>query len=123
VFQYEAKILRLIDGDTMKLDIDLGFYVRTIQTVRLAGINTPETVTYKVSGIVDPALNYIREHTPEGMMVVAEISRQEKYGRWLARILYRAGARDRVELLQDPHVLNDELVRAGLAVNYSGGKR
>jgi len=123
MFQYAAKILRIVDGDTLSLDIDLGFYVRTVQTVRLAGIDTPETVKFRVGGIVDPAAQYVARMTPIGSACVVEISRAEKYGRWLARILYLPGETDRAEILRQPRVLNDELVREGLAKNYSGGKK
>jgi micrococcal nuclease len=123
MFQYEARVIKILDGDTLKLQLDLGFYTHTIQTVRLAGVNTPETVKYRPGGIFDPAMAYVQERVPIGALCIAEITRQEKYGRWLARILYKPGAKDRLEILRDPRVLNDELVRAGLAVNYSGGKK
>lgn len=123
MFQYEARVLRIIDGDTLKLDIDLGFSVRTNQTVRLAHINTPETINYTAKGLVDPAAAFIAERVPPGTSCIVEISRQEKYGRWLATIIYLPGEMDRVKILADPHVLNDELVRDGLAVHYEGGKK
>jgi hypothetical protein len=41
-YLYEAKIIEVIDGDTLILNLDLGFLVNKEQRVRLAGINCPE---------------------------------------------------------------------------------
>jgi len=42
IYYYSAKVLRVIDGDTIVLNIDLGFNVTIKETIRLYGINTPE---------------------------------------------------------------------------------
>lgn len=123
MFQYEAKILVIKDGDTLTLDLDLGFNVHVIQVVRLAHINTPEVVNFGAQGIMDPAKAYIMQHCPPGSVCVANISRQEKYGRWLADLYFQPGEMDRTRILVNPRVLNDELVREGLAVPYEGGKK
>ncbi len=41
-YRYRAKRDRVVDGDTMDVVIDLGFYVEMRERVRLAGIDTPE---------------------------------------------------------------------------------
>lgn len=123
MFQYEAEILEVVDGDTLKVRIDLGFHVYIEETIRLARINTPETVQYKAQGIFDPAKVFILEHAPIGSVCVVQITRTEKYGRWLAELFYKPGERDRLKILADPHVLNDDLVRAGLARPYAGGRK
>ena len=44
--EYKAKVTKVIDGDTIKCDIDLGFdIVMSNQTIRLYGIDTPESRT------------------------------------------------------------------------------
>jgi len=123
MFQYLARILFVVDGDTMKLDIDLGFRVHIFETVRLARIDTPESVNYTATGISDPARNYIQDKCPPGSMCVAGITRQEKYGRWLADIYFLPGESDPLKILQNPRCLNDELLRGGFAKSYSGGKK
>jgi len=45
LFTYEIQILDIIDGDTIKAVIDLGFGFRTVQTLRLRGIDAPEIAT------------------------------------------------------------------------------
>lgn len=123
MFQYEARVLRIVDGDTLWLDLDLGFKIRHEVDVRLAGVNTPETVNYTAQGIDDPAARFVAERVPPGSVCIVDITRREKYGRWLARVLFVPGEVDRVKILQAPRVLNDELIAAGLAKAYNGGRR
>lgn len=123
MFQYEAVIKRVVDGDTLVVDIDLGFFVRIEQIVRLARINTPEAVAWGADGINDPAQAYIFSNCPPGCTVIVQITRKEKYGRWLADVLYKPGFNDRYEILREPRNLNDELVQQGLAKFYDGGKK
>ncbi len=42
MYTYRCKIVRVVDGDTLDLEIDLGFNVRIRERVRLFGVNTPE---------------------------------------------------------------------------------
>jgi micrococcal nuclease len=45
MYKYNAKLIRVIDGDTIDALIDLGFDVWIKKRIRLYGINTPETRT------------------------------------------------------------------------------
>ena len=46
MYQYKAKILKVLDGDTVDIDLDLGFnIILSNQRVRMAGIDTPESRT------------------------------------------------------------------------------
>ena len=47
MYHYKAKAERVIDGDTLDVNIDLGFKITTVQRIRLARINTPETYNVK----------------------------------------------------------------------------
>ena len=45
-YEYNAKVTKVIDGDTVEVDIDLGFNtILANQSVRLLGIDTPESRT------------------------------------------------------------------------------
>lgn len=123
MFQYKATILNIIDGDTLKLNIDLGFHVFIETTVRLARINTPEIVGFTAKGIDDPAKRFIMQNLPVGSVCVAEITRTEKYGRWLADIFFQTGKTDQKKILEAPRNLNNELVRNGFAKPYDGGRK
>jgi len=43
VWTYRAALIGVIDGDTLRLEIDLGFHVRTQQDIRLLAVSAPET--------------------------------------------------------------------------------
>jgi endonuclease YncB( thermonuclease family) len=118
MFQYEAKVIRIVDGDTMVLDVDLGFHVHVEAIVRLANINAPERVTWTAQGLEDPALQFIQQNTPPGSTVVVDISRSEKYGRYLAVVLFAPGVSDRNEIMRTGRTLNAELLEKGFAQKY-----
>lgn len=42
MYQYRAKLDRVIDGDTMDFILDLGFHIEKKVRIRVAGIDTPE---------------------------------------------------------------------------------
>ena len=123
MYQYSAQIVRVVDGDTITLDIDLGFHLHNTVDVRLARIDTPETVYYKLEGIVDEAKNFVEALVPVGSTCIVDITRPDKYGRYLAEIRFLPGVIDKRLILDGGRILNDELVRAGLAKRYMGGKK
>ena len=109
-YRYRAKLDRVVDGDTMDVVIDLGFYVELRERVRLAGIDTPEI--YRVKKDSEEykkgmeAKEYVerRLNENENEMVI-ETEKRGKWRRWLATVY-----------LKDPSkTLNDELVENGLA--------
>ncbi len=109
MYEYRARVVKVVDGDTMHLDIDLGLDVRTKMTVRLYGVDAPE-----LHGDDDErghlAKVFAETALPVGSLVrVYTIKdRREKFGRYLASIIYAdADLRE--------HNLADELVRRGLA--------
>ena len=63
MYVYNAKVLRIVDGDTLDVDIDLGFGVWIHrERVRLEGIDTPESRTRdkeeKKFGLISKAVSY-----------------------------------------------------------------
>mgnify|MGYP001169158443 FL=1 len=45
MYEYKAKLIKIIDGDTIDAEIDLGFGIKVKKRVRFLGINAPETRT------------------------------------------------------------------------------
>ena len=45
MYTYKAKLDRVVDGDTIDANIDLGFDITIHKRIRLAGIDTPESRT------------------------------------------------------------------------------
>lgn len=116
MYQYKAKILKVLDGDTVDIDLDLGFnIVLANQRVRLAGIDTPESRTTdkeeKVRGTLSK--KKLAEKLPIGSVVTIETQKSDnnddKFGRILA-----------VFVLEDGTSLNQWLIDNNYAVLYQG---
>ncbi len=76
-FHANAEVMRVIDGDTFKCRIDLGWRVFVEAEVRLADINAPELDT--AAGMAAGA--HLRELLPIGTSVLIQSVRLDKYGR------------------------------------------
>ena len=90
VYEYSCKIVRVVDGDTVDVDIDLGFGVwMHNERVRLHGIDTPESRTRdleeKKYGLL--AKEQILFFLPEGSMqtLVTVKDKAGKFGRILGK--------------------------------------
>lgn len=84
MFDYNAELISIVDGDTLKLSIDLGFHLRLNGTFRLARINAPELLT--LSGVEAKAFVVSTLSDLKQCKVYTE--RSEKYGRWLCEFLF-----------------------------------
>lgn len=82
MYQYQALVTNIVDGDTIDCMVDLGFDVHIKVRFRLAGINAPERFTE--DGIASKAAIYTKIM---GKTVVVESHAKEKYGRWLGTIM------------------------------------
>lgn len=114
MFIYRAKLLKVIDGDTVDLEIDLGFYVKMCDRFRLYGIDTPELNS------TDPAKREAARTARDELKSIlgqhkeftVKTYKREKFGRWLCEIF-----------LPDREVsVNAGLVNAGLAKEYRPAK-
>jgi micrococcal nuclease len=92
MYEYRARIARVIDGDTVEAEIDLGFHVTLTVTLRLAGINAPETKgTERPRGLaatryLDSLITDLTGGTSE-LTVRTQKDVTEKYGRYLAVLI------------------------------------
>jgi len=118
LFTYKAKILEAIDGDTLDIELDLGFGVFYKTRVRLYGVNTPETRTTdeaeKKAGLA--AKEFTKQwaqNNPE-IFVKTIKDKKEKFGRILAEVFPDISASTS---------LNKQLIDNNLAKAYFGGKR
>jgi len=109
-YTYAAELVRVIDGDTVELDVDLGFghWLRG-QIMRLHGINTPETRTRdleeKAKG--KAATEWLRNRLNGEEIVVQSIQNKnsashDSFGRWLA-VLFVDGKNINKELVETGH--------------------
>lgn len=89
MYEYKIKkIKKIIDGDTLDIEIDLGFNIVITQRVRLAGINAPETKTAnleeKVQGL--ESKKWLEEKLNTTKLMHIKTEKDDKYGRILGWI-------------------------------------
>lgn len=110
IYNYKAEVVRIVDGDTVILDIDAGFmmWLRG-ERARLADIDAPETW-----GGVEPggkeATIWLKTRLAQcGNLVFIKTQKSpDKFGRWLVTLF-------------DPQTdenINEQMVELGLAKRY-----
>jgi micrococcal nuclease len=118
-FWYGAKLLKVIDGDTIELMVDLGFNIHHKMRVRLYGINTPESRTKDLAekelGLKAKKFTEDWFTNHQWVFVNTIPDKNDKYGRILARIY----SSDKVD---DPKTacLNLDMIQSGNAREYYG---
>lgn len=90
MYEYRAKVIRVVDGDTVEVDVDLGFQIHTKMMLRLYGINAPEMKgPSRVAG--QAAKKFLQDMIQSygGVLRVRTLQdEQEKYGRYLAYLVF-----------------------------------
>jgi len=94
MYTYKCRIIKVLDGDTVEVDLDLGFNIRLAdQKVRLLGIDTPESRTTnkeeKVRGLLSK--KKLQEKLPVGSYVKIVTHKKDdnddKFGRILGEFI------------------------------------
>lgn len=114
-FVYRARVTRVVDGDTLDLEIDQGMNSRRIERVRLLGINTPEVRgPSREAGLA--ATEFVRawcqlkqmEAGPESWPLVIQTEKADAFGRYLAHVWSAKSG----------EYLNKAILEAGHALPY-----
>ena len=92
MYTYQAKLIEIIDGDTVDLLIDLGFGVHVRERCRLYGIDAPEMPTEAGKAAKAYLESLLGAATGELYVATRKMARKpkertDKYGRYLA-VLY-----------------------------------
>jgi micrococcal nuclease len=116
MYEYHVKkVTNVVDGDTIDVEIDLGFDISFSSRVRLAGIDTPESRTTdkaeKVLGL--EAKEYVKSKIKDAKVVVIKTEKMdssEKYGRILGWV-FLDGSKISI---------NEQMIADGYAWGYLG---
>ena len=87
LYTYKAYVERVIDGDTIKVQIDLGFDTWTRQTIRFRGIDAYEIDTKTGKR----AKEFVERELANEPFVILKSTRDDKYGRYLGDIFLSDG--------------------------------
>ena len=113
MYRYKVEVTRVVDGDTVDVNIDLGFKITMMkQRVRLMGIDTPESRTRdkeeKRFGLLSK--QFVKDHYPVGSTAILRTHKDKtgKFGRILG------------ELVWENTTINKIMVDEHYAVLYNG---
>lgn len=116
MYTYNAKVVKVVDGDTLDALVDLGFDTWKQVRIRMMGINTPESRTRdleeKARGLAAKARlkEILKENKNKFILVSHGVG---KYGRCLGEIFTTPG----------DDSINNLLISEGHATEYYGGAR
>jgi micrococcal nuclease len=119
MYEYRVKkVNKIVDGDTIDVDIDLGFDISFSSRVRLAGIDTPEsrTTDLKEKTLGLEVKEKIKKELAAAKDVVIKTEKpdsSEKYGRILGWVFLDGNTVS----------LNQQLIDQGYAWTYGGGTK
>jgi len=129
MYQYKCRINKVLDGDTVDIDLDLGFnIVLANQRVRMLGVDTPESRTANKEEKVRGTLSKkkLGEKLPTGSWVKINTQRDDgnddKFGRILGEFILDDGTNVNKWLIENNYAVpyqgeNKELVQEGHRAN------
>lgn len=130
MYTYKAIIKKVVDGDTVELDVDFGMSIWHYNLrFRLYGIDTPEVFGIKIGtpewSLGKIASDFTRSQLTPGTEVIIEtiMDKQEKYGRYLAKVYVQCGSvivngLENIRQIGAYYCINDILVAKGYAKTY-----
>jgi len=122
MYNYKISPLKVVDGDTIDAEIDLGFDIKVKKRIRFMGINAPESRTRdleeKAKGLA--AKDRVKALLDGCKNIQLHSHGIGKFGRCLGEIyLDTVDGQEKITLVN----LNELLIKEGHATEYHGGKR
>lgn len=107
MYEYKARITRVIDGDTVQATISLGFHLTSTHRLRLLGIDTPERGQDGYAEATARLVELIEQHEDDEGYILIRTAKDDSFGRWLANLVGSDGV-----------TLNERMVEEGFAKVY-----
>ena len=114
IYTYAARVLRVVDGDTLDALLDVGFGIRLQERLRLRAINAPEIKTR--AGLA--ARDFFTTYLSQCPIVIVRTAKAGMYGRWLADIFSLPQSADPHHIAAEGEYLNQVMLDRGLAGVY-----
>jgi micrococcal nuclease len=114
MYEYKiSNVLKIVDGDTVDLSLDLGFYVTVVQRIRLDGVDTPEVHSKDIQEktLAQEAKQFVTKWFEENKELTIKTKKDDKYGRMLGEIYCKDKS------------LNKILVDMGYGWEYDGTEK
>mgnify|MGYP002632205370 FL=1 len=118
-YVYRIKsITKVVDGDTIDANIDLGFDISLTKRIRLAGIDSPEsrTTNLKEKALGLESKEWLKKTLEDAKDILIKTEKPdstEKYGRIIGHLF-----------INDQETsLNNQMIDEGYALAYEGGKK
>lgn len=108
-YVYRILTHEVVDGDTLRVELDLGFDLRLKMLARLDGVDAPEQSTPAGKAVTEWVRRWCKAHGP---LTVESVARDKFAGRFVAVVYSREG-----------RTLNEALIGARLVRPYEGGAR
>ena len=119
LYVYRIKsITKVVDGDTIDANIDLGFDISLTKRIRLAGIDSPEsrTTNLKEKALGLETKEWLKKTLEDAKDILIKTEKPdstEKYGRIIGHLF-----------INDQETsLNNQMIDEGYALAYEGGKK
>ena len=114
-YVYEAKVLSVHDGDTISVEIDLGFELKFTDKIRFYGVNAPELKVrdeknkLQINPTGMKTLGIVNDFMKAGDTILIETikDKKEKYGRYLANIYV---TKEKEQIFVNKYLLDNGLV-------------
>ncbi|MDH4099942.1 MAG: thermonuclease family protein [Nitrospirota bacterium] len=114
MFTYKATLVYVVDGDTVDVNVDLGFQITQTMRLRFNGINTPELRgEERAEGLKAKA--FVEEELGKAKTIGIKTYKIESFGRYVADVFYSSNEIPMEDVFTTGVCLNRRLVEEGLA--------
>ncbi len=107
LWHYRARVIRVIDGDSLLMELDTGFHTTRWESVRVLGVDAPEMVgASRAAGLEARAFVQAWTDEPGTWPFLVRTTKTDSFGRYLADVVrIRDGANLAQALLESGHAV------------------
>lgn len=103
MYQYKATCIRVIDGDTIEVKIDLGFYIYHTVRIRMNGYDAPELFSGTARDKGALAKEKLEELILWKSLRIQTIKDKRSFDRWIAEVFLDTSESENVNLLMEEY--------------------